>query len=38
LISLVTLARGGVTTVLRSSRAAFESLDDAAPPGVQPAV
>jgi hypothetical protein len=34
----VTLARGGVTTVLRSSRAAFEILDDTAPPGVQPAV
>jgi len=34
----VTLRRGATTTVLRSSRAAFEILDDAAPPGVQPAV
>jgi hypothetical protein len=34
----VTLRRGGATTVLRSSRAAFEILGDTAPPGVQPAV
>jgi len=34
----VTLVRAGVTTVLRSSRAAFEILDDVAPAGVQPAV
>ncbi|HEU4729826.1 MAG TPA: hypothetical protein VFT22_18145 [Kofleriaceae bacterium] len=34
----VTLRRGGATTVLRSSRAAFEILDDTAPPGVEPAV
>ncbi|TMQ05463.1 MAG: hypothetical protein E6J90_48940 [Deltaproteobacteria bacterium] len=33
----VTLRRAGTTTVLRSSRAAFEILDDTAPPGVQPA-
>jgi hypothetical protein len=32
----LTLRRAGTTTVLRSSRAAFEILDDAAPPGVQP--
>jgi hypothetical protein len=32
----VTLRRDGATTVLRSSRAAFEILDDAAPPGVTP--
>lgn len=32
----VTLRRGGSTTVLHSSRAAFEILDDTAPPGVQP--
>jgi hypothetical protein len=32
----LTLRRRGATTVLRSSRAAFEILDDAAPPGVQP--
>jgi hypothetical protein len=32
----LTLRRGGATTVLRSSRAAFEILDDTAPPGVQP--
>jgi hypothetical protein len=32
----VTLRRAGATTVLRSSRAAFEILDDTAPPGVQP--
>jgi len=31
----VTLARAGATTVLRSSRAAFEILDDTAPSGVQ---
>jgi hypothetical protein len=34
----VTLRRAGATTVLRSSRAAFEILDDTAPPGVQPVV
>jgi len=34
----VTLRRGGTTTVLHSSRAAFEILDDTAPPGVQPVV
>jgi hypothetical protein len=34
----VTLRRRGTTTVLRSSRAAFEILDDTAPPGVLPAV
>jgi hypothetical protein len=34
----LTLRRGGTTTVLRSSRAAFEILDDTAPPGVQPVV
>jgi hypothetical protein len=34
----LTLRRGGQTTELRSSRAAFEILDDAAPPGVQPVV
>jgi len=34
----VTLRRRGTTTVLRSSRAAFEILDDTAPPGVHPAV
>jgi len=32
------LVRGGTETVLHSSRAAFEMLDDTAPPGVQPAV
>jgi len=32
----VTLLRAGKTRVLRSSRAAFEILDDTAPPGVQP--
>jgi len=32
----LTLRRGGTTTVLRSTRAAFEILDDSAPPGVQP--
>ncbi len=32
----LTLRRAGATTVLRSSRAAFEILDDSAPPGVQP--
>jgi hypothetical protein len=31
----VTLRRGATTTVLHSSRAAFEILDDAAPPGVE---
>lgn len=31
----VTLSRGGKATVMRSSRAAFEILDDTAPPGVQ---
>ena len=34
----VLLNRGGRTTVLHSSRAAFEILDDTAPPGVQIAV
>jgi len=34
----VTLRRGGTTRVLHSSRAAFEILDDTAPPGVQPVV
>jgi len=34
----LTLRRGATTTVLRSSRAAFEILDDAAPPGVEPRV
>jgi hypothetical protein len=34
----VTLVRAGVTTVLHSSRAAFEILDDSGPPGIQPAV
>jgi hypothetical protein len=34
----VTLRRAGTTTVLRSSRAAFEILDDTAPPGVVPVV
>jgi hypothetical protein len=34
----LTLRRGGATTTLRSSRAAFEILDDTAPPGVQPVV
>jgi hypothetical protein len=34
----LTLRRSGATTVLHSSRAAFEILDDTAPPGVQPAV
>jgi len=29
----LTLRRGGTTTVLHSSRAAFEILDDSAPPG-----
>lgn len=33
-----TLRRHGTTTVLRSSRAAFEILDDTAPAGVQPVV
>ena len=33
-----TLRRAGTTTVLTSSRAAFEILDDTVPPGVQPAV
>lgn len=32
----LTLRRRGTTTVLRSVRAAFEILDDIAPPGVQP--
>jgi hypothetical protein len=32
----LTLRRAGATTVLHSSRAAFEILDDTAPPGVQP--
>jgi hypothetical protein len=32
------LRRGGTTTTLRSSRAAFEILDDTAPAGVQPRV
>ena len=32
----VTLRRDGTTTVLRSARAAFEILDDVAPPGVAP--
>jgi hypothetical protein len=32
----LTLRRSGTTTVLHSSRAAFEILDDTAPPGVQP--
>lgn len=34
----VTLRRRGTTTHLRSARAAFEILDDAAPPGVTPVV
>lgn len=34
----VLLRRNGVTTVLQSSRAAFEILDDTAPPGVQTVV
>ncbi len=34
----VTLRREGTTKVLHSSRAAFEILDDTAPPGVQPVV
>lgn len=34
----LTLRRGGRTTALRSSRAAFEILDDVAPAGVQPVV
>lgn len=34
----LTLRRAGATTVLHSSRAAFEILDDTAPPGIQPAV
>jgi hypothetical protein len=34
----VTLTRKGATTVLHSSRAAFEILDDAAPAGVTPVV
>jgi hypothetical protein len=34
----VTLRRRGTTTMLHSSRAAFEILDDTAPPGVQPTV
>ncbi|HET7500544.1 MAG TPA: hypothetical protein VFK02_06055 [Kofleriaceae bacterium] len=34
----VMLRRNGTTTHLRSSRAAFEILDDTAPPGVEPAV
>jgi len=33
----LSLRRAGTTTVLHSSRAAFEILDDTAPPGVQPA-
>jgi len=33
----LTLRRGGQTVSLRSSRAAFEILDDHAPPGVTPA-
>jgi len=32
----VTLRRGGTTRVLHSSRAAFEILDNTAPPGVHP--
>jgi hypothetical protein len=32
----LTLRRRGTTTTLRSSRAAFEILDDRAPPGVHP--
>lgn len=34
----LTLRRGGQTLELRSSRAAFEILEDTAPPGVVPAV
>jgi len=34
----LTLRRGGQRTVLHSSRAAFEILDDTAPPGVVPVV
>jgi hypothetical protein len=34
----LTLRRGGQTTELRSSRAAFEILDDTAPPGAVPVV
>jgi hypothetical protein len=34
----LTLARGGRTLSLHSSRAAFEIVDDRAPPGVEPAV
>lgn len=34
----LTLTRGGTTRVLHSSRAAFEILDDSAPPGMAPVV
>ena len=34
----LTLSRDGETLALRSSRAAFEIVDDHAPPGVEPAV
>jgi len=34
----LTLRRGGQTIALRSSRAAFEILEDRAPPGVEPVV
>jgi hypothetical protein len=34
----VTLRRAGAPTVLHSTRAAFEILEDTAPPGVQPVV
>jgi hypothetical protein len=34
----LSLRRGGKTTVLRSARAAFEILEDSAPPGVSPVV
>ena len=34
----LTLARGGRTLSLHSSRAAFEIVDDWAPPGVEPVV
>jgi hypothetical protein len=34
----LTLRRGGQTVELRSSRAAFEIVEDEAPPGVTPAV
>jgi len=34
----LTLRRAGTTTVLHSARAAFEILDDTAPPGVHPVV